>query len=98
MGDNFLEELFDSSFKDTKEPFTTIFKIENTDLGLQLIALTPIKIDEISLDFGKRIISDNPLINGVPIFDLQDKYLVGKTHIDSNVFHITGWEDSPPKD
>ena|SRR5665647_463775 len=97
MPDNFIEELLDDSFKNTKMPFETIFKIEDTALGLQIVALIPVKIENLSLNLGKAIINDkdNLLIDGVSIFQLQGKYLIGKTHIDSNVFHITGWEDSP---
>ena len=93
MTDNFLQESFDNAYKDTKKMFSEVFKIENTNIGLQIVTLIPIRINSITLKPGKILINGDATIRDRSILELKHKYLVGKTNIYSNVFDITDYQD-----
>lgn len=92
MEDNFLNETFDNFHRPTTKKFSEVFKIEQTKIGNQIVALTAVKVGDKLLNQGITIVNGDLTINNVSIFDLFDKQLIGTTNIDNKIFNVTGFK------
>lgn len=93
--DNYLDELFNESFENTQKPFNEVFRIEQTGLGQQVVPLMKTKILDTVLNPGQTFLVESVSLNSRPISEFFDKILIGKIHVDSKVFYITGHIDIP---
>ena len=69
-----------------------MFRIEQTKIGNQIVALTSVKVGDKLLNQGITIVNCDLTINNVSIFDLHNKQLIGTTNMDNNIFNITGFK------
>lgn len=92
MEKDFLEEAFDNFHRPTEKKFSEVFRIEQTKLGNQIVALTAVKVGDKLLNQGITIVNGDLTINNVSIFDLYDKNLIGTTNIDNGIFNVTGFK------
>lgn len=93
MEDNFLNDVFDNFHHPTTKDFSEVFRIEQTKIGSQIVALTAVKVGDKQLNQGITIVNGDLFIDNVSIFDLSDKQLTGTTSIDNNIFNITGFKE-----
>jgi len=91
--DNYLDDILEGAFEQTRKPFYEVFKIDNSNGETKLFPLTPVKIREHYFDQDQIVIEPLILLNGKPLQNLVDKILVGKTHNFSGVFMIESWID-----
>jgi hypothetical protein len=70
-----------------------VFRIEQTKIGSQIVALKAVKVGDKHLNQGITIVKGNLFIDNVSIFDLSDKQLIGTTSIDNKIFNITGFKE-----
>lgn len=98
MENDDVSELFEGIHENVSKPFSHVFKIEQTEFGLQIISLEKTKVNNIELDLGKSVMSWSITLDNRPITDFQDKMLTGYIHKYSRVFTVTGYSDIPPKD
>jgi hypothetical protein len=92
MTDNYLDKIFEDFNKKTKKHFGEVFKIENTELGLIITSKIPIKIRDKMINDCSTVVNVNIKIGDKSILDLQNKYLIGYTNIDNNIFTITDYD------
>ena len=91
--DNFLNNIFDDAFEDTKKHFIEVFKLDKSTGDTKLMPLIPIKIGNFNLDQDRIIFEPLLRLNGKLLQNLSDKILVGRTHKFSRVFEIFSWTD-----
>ena len=92
MEKDFIEEAFDNFHRPTEKKFSDVFRIEQTKIGNQIVALTSVKVGDKLLNQGITIVNCDLTINNVSIFDLHNKQLIGTTNMDNNIFNITGFK------
>ena len=92
MEKDFIEEAFDNFHRPTEKKFSDVFRIEQTKIGNQIVALTAVKVGDKLLNQGITIVNCDLTINDVSIFDLHNKQLIGTTNMDNNIFNITGFK------
>jgi hypothetical protein len=92
MTDNYLDDLFANSNKKTKKHFREVFKVESTELGIQITSVMPIKIEGKAINSCSTVVNLDLKIGNKSILDLHDRYLIGSTNIDNNIFTITNYE------
>ena len=92
MEKDFIEEAFDNFHLPTEKKFSDVFRIEQTKIGNQIVALTSVKVGDKLLNQGITIVNCDLTINNVSIFDLHNKQLIGTTNMDNNIFNITGFK------
>jgi hypothetical protein len=92
MEKDFIEEAFDNFHRPTEKKFSDVFRIEQTKIGNQIVALTAVKVGDKLLNQGITIVNGDLTINNVSIFDLHNKQLIGTTNMDNNIFNITGFK------
>jgi hypothetical protein len=92
MEKDFIEEAFDNFHLPTEKKFSDVFRIEQTKIGNQIVALTAVKVGDKLLNQGITIVNCDLTINNVSIFDLHNKQLIGTTNMDNNIFNITGFK------
>ena len=92
MEKDFIEEAFDNFHRPTEKRFSDVFRIEQTKIGNQIVALTAVKVGDKLLNQGITIVNCDLTINNVSIFDLHNKQLIGTTNMDNNIFNITGFK------
>jgi hypothetical protein len=92
MEKDFIEEAFDNFHRPTEKKFSDVFRIEQTKIGNQIVALTAVKVGDKLLNQGITIVNCDLTINNVSIFDLHNKQLIGTTNMDNNIFNITGFK------
>ena len=92
MEKDFIEEAFDNFHRPTEKKFSDVFRIEQTKIGNQIVALTAVKFGDKLLNQGITIVNCDLTINNVSIFDLHNKQLIGTTNMDNNIFNITGFK------
>ena len=90
--ETFFQDLFDDQFEPTERPFDQVFRIDKTELGLQITALQKTKVKDTELYLGKSVIADSITLDNKAISEFQNAILTGQTHKDSKVFHITGYK------
>lgn len=96
--DNYLDEIFDNAFTNGQKSFNQVFKVTKTEFGQQVEPLMKSKILDTILNPGQTFLAESISLNGKPISEYFDKTLIGKIHVDSGVFHITGHLDTPSED
>ena len=92
MEKDFIEEAFDNFHLPTEKKFSDVFRIEQTKIGNQIVALTAVKVGDKLLNQGITIVNCDLTINNVSIFDFHNKQLIGTTNMDNNIFNITGFK------
>ncbi len=92
--DEDISDIFDNMFEETSKPFSQVFKIEPSELGLQITAFQKTKVGNVELYPGKSIITGSITLDNKPITDFLNKNLTGRTHKYSKVFEITGFADT----
>jgi len=91
--DNFLNDIFDNVFEETRKPFNEVFKLDKSTGETKLMPLIPSQVNGHNLDQDRIIIEPLIRLNGKLLQDLFNKKLVGKTHKFSGVFYIASWTD-----
>ena len=89
MEKDFIEEAFDNFHRPTEKKFSDVFRIEQTKIGNQIVALTAVKVGDKLLNQGITIVNCDLTINNVSIFDLHNKQLIGTTNMDNNIFAVS---------
>jgi hypothetical protein len=91
--DNYLNDIFDNVFEETKKPFSEVFKLDKSTGDTKLIPLIPSQVSGHNLDQDRIIVEPLIRLNGELLQDLFNKILVGRTHKYSRVFYIVSWKD-----
>ena len=78
--------------------FSEVFKMEQIKIGSQTKFLIKVEIGETYFDCDTIEINTKIKINKVPLFDLQNKYLVGVWLGNVSTFRITGFQGEALQD